>query len=206
MIPLHRLRFWTAVASVCAAASLALSYFLPIWSFLLMAPQYPQGLKLLVYLDGVRGDVTEIDIINHYIGMAKLADAAQIERALSKYILGLLVLWALVWPYLALKIRMMRRWGHLVLLGFPIGFVSVFFVWLAYFGHNLDPHAIMRLPPFTPTLVGTGKIGQFLTHSRPNWGFLLMLLAAGLSFFQYKCVKRICEDSQERVPNRGNNS
>lgn len=173
-----------------AGASLIASYFLPIWSFHLVAPQYPQGLQLLVYLDGVRGDVFEIDIINHYIGMGKLADAATLERALSKYLVGIVALWAMIWPFLALRVRFIYRWGVWGLVLFPVGFVIVFFLWLYHFGHNLDPHAIMRMAPFTPAVLGVGKIGQFLTRSQPSWGFAAMLIASGISLLQKKTLPK----------------
>ena len=33
------------------------------------APQYPRGLRLYAYGTGLAGDVHEINILNHYIGM-----------------------------------------------------------------------------------------------------------------------------------------
>ena len=80
---------WTVVALTLVAVSLYVaSYFLPWWEFTLFAPQYPQGLDLVIGLSGMSGDVREIDMLNHYIGMAHLADAAAVERQLAAYGVG----------------------------------------------------------------------------------------------------------------------
>src|SRR5665647_1006834 len=67
-----------------------LAYSQPMWSFKLEAPQYPQGLELNVHMTGASGDVSEIDIINHYIGMQKMELAAQNEKEMAPYALMML--------------------------------------------------------------------------------------------------------------------
>ncbi|RMI04658.1 MAG: cytochrome C, partial [Calditrichaeota bacterium] len=66
-----------------AALLLLISIFLPYWGLTLHAPQYPQGLKVELYVNQVTGDAAEIDELNHYIGMRKLEEAAPLERSLS---------------------------------------------------------------------------------------------------------------------------
>ena len=53
--PLLTLGRWLALAA--SAAALGASYFLPWWTFTLYAPQYPGGLRLVVSLSKVSGDV-----------------------------------------------------------------------------------------------------------------------------------------------------
>lgn len=38
------------------------------------APQYPEGLRLWVYPTRIAGDIHKINILNHYIGMHKIAE------------------------------------------------------------------------------------------------------------------------------------
>ncbi|MEZ4637039.1 MAG: hypothetical protein R2856_19150 [Caldilineaceae bacterium] len=64
----------------CAAVLLITSIFLPYWQMRLNAA-VPGGLFVTVYIDHMTGDVAEIDGLNHYIGMAPLDKAAQIERS-----------------------------------------------------------------------------------------------------------------------------
>src|SRR5438094_862566 len=80
---------WAVVASAGLAVALYVAaYFQPWWHFTLFAPQYPKGLELVVGLKGLTGDVHEIDMLNHYIGMAHLEDAAELERRLATYGVG----------------------------------------------------------------------------------------------------------------------
>ena len=84
----------STVLLIAAAAVLASSTFLPYWRMRLNAPQYPRGLFVTVYVNHMEGDVAEIDGLNHYIGMAPLNDAAEIERAIAPIamvVIGLMI-------------------------------------------------------------------------------------------------------------------
>jgi hypothetical protein len=75
------------------------SLFFPYWRLTLHAPQYPKGLHVELYVNRVTGDVAEIDGLNHYIGMAPLAEAARWERSVSLVagsVLALLLVAAIV--------------------------------------------------------------------------------------------------------------
>ena len=66
------LKIWTRVLLiVCAAALLSVVVF-PIWQIQLAAPQYPEGLVLLIYASKLGGNVDIINGLNHYIGMKTL--------------------------------------------------------------------------------------------------------------------------------------
>lgn len=179
--------------AVGAAALLAGSYFLPWWNFALIAPQYPKGLHLVIHLTGVEGDVSEIDVINHYIGMHSMGDAASVERALSHWIVGGLSILMVVGVLLA-----GRKVGNLLaLLGLilPVGFVADTAYWMYHAGHDLDPRAPIHLKPFMPTVLGEGKVGQFLTMATPAPGFYLALgsaLLLGLAIWQRRRVCNVC--------------
>lgn len=172
--------FIRVILALIIVACYAVAYSQPMWSFEFIAPQYPQGLRLDVLMTGAQGDVFEIDIINHYIGMSKLENAAVNERALAPYALMALSGLALLIALLPDKKRFTRILS-LPILGFPIAFVGVFFLWLYKFGHELDPAAPVDLTPFTPTILGTGIIGQFKTFAAPGAGFYLACVAAILT-------------------------
>lgn len=157
-----------------------LVYHLPMWNFEFLAPQYPQGLELEIFLTGAKGDVFEIDIINHYIGMAKLEHAAVSERAIAPYVLIAFSILALIIAFCRHNKNIVRLLS-LPLLGFPLGFVVTFYWWLYKFGHDLNPAAPVEITPFTPMILGTGIIGQFKTFAVPASGFYLTCLAAILT-------------------------
>jgi copper chaperone NosL len=158
----------------------AITYYKTMWTFTLIAPQYPQGLVLDIHLTGAQGDVFEIDIINHYIGMGKLEKAAVNERAFAPYILLALSFFSFAITFIPNK---MIRWLlALPIISFPLVFIAIFFLWLYKFGHDLNPAAPVTLAPFTPTILGTGIIGQFKTYAIPSLGFYLTCTAAILTF------------------------
>ena len=94
----HRARYLIpTLLFVAAAILLVVSIYRPWWRLKLNAPQYPQGLYVTAYVNRMAGNVSEIDGLNHYIGMRPLAEAAEFERSVSVYgiiALALLILGA----------------------------------------------------------------------------------------------------------------
>jgi len=171
-------RFLTLVVALPGLLAFGASFGLSWWKFTLYAPQYPHGLRLEIALTGLRGDVHEIDMLNHYIGMQHLAQAAPLERAYAGYAVAAVCLAVLV-GILALG----RKTGRLAVIPallFPVGFVVDSFYWLYAFGHQLDRHAPLHIPTFTPQLFGNGQIGQFMTFAEPATGFWVAVLGAAL--------------------------
>jgi hypothetical protein len=149
------------------------AFFQQWWSFWLYAPQYPGGLHLAISLTGMGGDVHEIDLLNHYIGMKHLADAAPLERQLAVYgIAGIVVL---TLGLFVVSGRSLNKLVAVPAIAFPLAFLGDAFYWLYSFGHALDPRAPLKIGGFTPQLFGNGKIGQFETYAQPALGFWLAL-------------------------------
>ncbi len=160
-----------------AALLLLISIFLPYWRLTLLAPQYPNGLTVKVYVNRVEGDVTEIDELNHYIGMRPLEDAAQLERSLSIIAiigLSLLVLGAI---YIHNQLAGVLSFPAFL---YPIVFLGDLYYWLRDFGTNLDPRAPLSssVEPFVPPVLGTGIIGQFKAVAVWDMGLWLAILAS----------------------------
>ena len=165
---------------VTAAALLVISIFLPYWRMRLNAPQYPGGLYVTVFVDRMEGDVAEIDGLNHYIGMAPLGEAAQIERSLAPIALAVIVLMIIGVAFVHSK------WFAIFAIPamtFPVVFLADMWIWLWYYGNHLDPTAPLSssIKPFTPTILGTGHVGQFSTTSWLLPGWYLAFLAAILT-------------------------
>ena len=62
---------------VIASVALIPSIFVPTWSITLRAPQYPNGLVMEIYPHTVAGDLREVNLLNHYIGMKSMKDMEQ---------------------------------------------------------------------------------------------------------------------------------
>jgi hypothetical protein len=162
-----------------ARVLLIMSLFLPYWHMRLNAPQYPDGLHLAAYVNTLTGDVAEIDGLNHYIGMRPLGDAAKLEKAVA--------VWAMIALVLLVEgaVYLHSRWALLLVIPavtFPFFFLADMWFWMNHFGQNLDPKAPLSnaIEPFTPPILGTGKIGQFETIASMGWGLILAFAAAGV--------------------------
>ncbi|MEQ1564562.1 MAG: cytochrome C [Myxococcota bacterium] len=189
---LQRRRRWAVLGlAIGGALALLLSYQLPYWNFHLVAPQYPKGLSLQIALSGVTGDVSEIDILNHYIGMMPMSTAASLERSLSTYIAAAVGLGTL-----AGIVATGKRLGWLGLvpaLALPFGFLADTTYWMYRFGHELTPNAPLKFSPFMPVLVGPGTIGQFHTVAWPASGFWLALAGAVMAGVAVYLRKQVCD-------------
>lgn len=171
---------WFGTALLLMAAGMtALSFSHPFWMFKLYAPQYPNSLSLVISLSGLSGDVREINMLNHYIGMAPLDQAAMFERRMASVAVSAIAAAICV---LALVRGRWPAWLATALAaGLPFGFVADTLYWLQRFGHSLDPHAPLRIAAFTPQLFGNGAIGQFMTFALPQFGFWLAIASAVLA-------------------------
>ncbi len=169
---------------------MALSFFKPWWSFTLYAPQYPKGLSLVISLTGMGGDVHEIDLLNHYIGMHHLADAAPTERQLAGY--GVAAVCVIVLSLLMVAGKKLNRVVAIPALAFPILFLADSFYWLYSFGHDLDPKAPLHIGSFTPQMFGNGKIGQFETFAIPAIGFWIAIAGVVLAVVGTIVRSRVC--------------
>jgi hypothetical protein len=156
-----------------------LALIVPIWRMRFDAPQYPQGLELVVFPYTVTGDVQEVNTLNHYIGMAKIDRAALSDLAFLPFALGVMALLLLR----VVALGDVRSLVDLVALYSYFGaFAFARFAYTLYvFGHNLDPKAPFQVEPFTPTVLGNGTVANFTITSLPARGsFYLAGVGAAL--------------------------
>lgn len=168
-----------ALCFLGASLLLLISIFVPYWRMTLLAPQYPGGLQVQVYVNRMTGDVFEIDGLNHYIGMRPLDEAAQLERSVS--IVAIVTLALLLLAAIAIH----TRWVVLLTLPallLPFVFLLDMYLWLRHFGLNLDPTAPLSsaIEPFVPPILGTGRVGQFETVAAFDIGLWLAFGAVAL--------------------------
>ena len=171
-----------------AAVVLLPVYFLPmlpIWHMHMVAPQYPNGLYMEIYTHKVDGghhahDITEINELNHYIGMKPIDRAALTDLDWIPFALGLLALLTLR----CAAIGNVRTLIDLIVVAIYVsGFAFARFLYkLWYFGHSLAPDAPIRLEPFTPAVIGKKQIANFAVESWPQAGTLwVTVFLAGIT-------------------------
>lgn len=170
---------------VLAGLCILSAIYFPIWRIELDAPQYPEGLGLLIYANRLAGDVDIINGLNHYIGMKTLHAEEFIEFTVLPYILGFFGLWTILTGFLKSK-----RAVIILLACFAIfGVLAMydFWRWEYEYGHNLDPTAAIIVPgmAYQPPLIGFKQLLNFGAYSIPDVGGWLMLLGGILIFFVF---------------------
>ena len=161
-----------AIAALLVGAALEW----PIWRMKLQAPQYPQGLAIVAYGDRVEGDLYEINIINHYVGMAKIEAVPAPEMRLYPWAVAALLLLCLAAP-----IHRVTAWLAIAATAaMPLVVLADLQWWLHRFGRNLEPSAPLRLEPFTPLALGSSRIGNFESTAMISRGLGAMLVAAAV--------------------------
>ncbi|CAN5733206.1 hypothetical protein BH11MYX4_BH11MYX4_01700 [soil metagenome] len=194
--PGEGVRWPTLGAGAAAVGFFVASFFTPWWQFLLYAPQYPKGLQLIISLTGMSGDVSEIDLLNHYIGMKHLAGAAPTERHLAGF--GVAAICVLTLALLTIPGKKLSKLAAVPAIAFPVLFIADSFYWLYTFGHRLDPHAPLHIGAFTPQMFGNGNIGQFETFARPGVGFWLAVAGVACAVIATVFRTGVCKHCSSR--------
>lgn len=176
------------IAIVLASLLLLVSFALPMWRITMFATQFPDGLEMAIYPQRIAGgnggrDLSEINTLNHYIGMRTIQARDFAEMRWIPFALGVFVL-------LAARAAVFGKVGNaldLLVLFTYFGLFSLgsFYYRLYSYGHQLDAEAPMTVAPFTPPLIGHHRLANFDVYSFPGLGsgpFLLFgaVLAAVL--------------------------
>ncbi len=184
----------TRTILVICAIALLIVLILPIWRIELNAPQYPEGLVMLIFANKLGGSVDIINGLNHYIGMKTLHEKDFLE---FKVIPGIIIFFSVFFMLAAFvgKRKLMN-----VLLGcflfFGITAMIDFWRWEYQYGHDLNPDAAIRIPgmAYQPPLIGFKQLLNFGAYSVPDiggWIFILVGLALlGVVVFEQKRVNQ----------------
>lgn len=172
------------VVTALAALLMLGMFFVPLWRIQLHAPQYPEGLGMLIRLNTITGikppDLDNINGLNHYIGMKMIDPTAIPVLKVMPWVAGGLTVVALL--AVATGLRMLLV-GWLV--SFAVAGVSgllEFYRWSYDYGHNLAPDAIIKVPGMTyqPPLIGSKALLNFVADSWPATGSWLAVAAFAL--------------------------
>lgn len=170
-------------------------YFLPMWYIRLEAPQYPGDLALgiKIHIDKVVGakemDLENINGLNHYVGMKAIEPDAIPELTVMPYVVAGLIAIGLLAAFLGRRWLVMG-WIGLVCATGAVGLYD-FWKWEYDYGHNLDPHAIIKIPDmyYQPPLIGTEQLLNFTASSYPDIAFYMMMAGLGMATCAVFCLK-----------------
>lgn len=157
-----------------AALSLGLLYAFPLWHISLHAPQYPEGLGLYIGMNQIRGqnpnDLNSINGLNHYIGMKPIHPDDIPELKIMPWVVRGLILFGLL-VAAANRRWLLKLWVATFVLVAGVGLWD-FWRWEYDYGHNLDPHAAIKVPgmSYQPPLLGSKQMLNINASSWPALG------------------------------------
>lgn len=161
-----------------------LVYFLPLWIVNLSAPQYPETLGMYIFINDVRGktphDLQNINILNHYIGMQKIASDSIPELQFMPYILGYMIAGGIIAFFINRVFMVVLGILNTILVG--IAGIYDFWRWEYNYGHNLDPNAPIQVPgmSYQPPLIGCKELLNINACSFPHVGGFLLTVVLGI--------------------------
>lgn len=191
---MHRLRPFNRILIAVAALTLGSLLKLAIWRIDLAAPQYPEGLYLQIFHDRFDGDVNKINGLNHYIGMATIHNEMFPEFAIMRYVFYGLVAWGLLAAVIGYR-GVLFSWLF-GLFAFVIWAMWDMYSWGYNYGHDLDPHAAIKVEgmAYQPPLIGHKKLLNFDAWSLPDTGawilFAVIAIVCLVWFVEWRWPKK----------------
>jgi copper chaperone NosL len=188
------IKSWIRIVLALCSAILIEILFVPMWRIDLDAPQYPEGLNLLIFANKIGGNVDIINGLNHYIGMKTMHTEDFIEFTVLPYIIGFFAAFFILVAVLGK--RKLMNVLFVMFLSFGVIAMVDFWKWEYDYGHNLNPDAAIIVPgmAYQPPLIGFKQLLNFGAYSVPDTGGWLFVAAGSLLLFcvivEYKTHKR----------------
>ncbi len=157
------------VLTLISALLMVAVYFYPLWGIGLVAPQYPEGLAIEIWINKITGDVRNINLLNHYIGMSKIEPDNIPELKSFPYLFGFLIGSGIL-AAIFHRPKLYKIWAGLVLGGALLGLYD-FYSWEYRYGHDLSDDAPMKLEEsYQPPLIGSKQLANITASSWPRLG------------------------------------
>ena len=172
-----------------ASILMLLLFAFPIWNITLEAPQYPEGIKMYIWINKITGNdeftLQNVNILNHYIGMKPITPESIPELTYFPYIIIGLIILGVIFAIIGKKFLYLI-WSKLLIILGILGIYD-FYLWEYDYGHNLDPSAQIKIPGMTyqPPLIGEKQLLNFLAKSYPDVGTFAMILASIIAFIAF---------------------
>ncbi len=180
--------------SVIAVVCLLMLFMFPLWEITLIAPQYPDGIRMYIWINQITGDtpgtLQNINILNHYVGMKMIEPDSIPELVYFPWVVAGLAVFGLV----AAVVN--KPWFYFI---FTLTFVVLgtlgiydFYLWEYDYGHNLSETAPIKVPgqSYQPPLFGSKMLLNFNALSYPGKGGIFAGVAMLLSIIAFWIRKR----------------
>jgi copper chaperone NosL len=164
-------------AAFLALLAFVIAAFLPIWRIEIWAPQYPEGLVMQIGTYWMAGDIQQINILNHYIGMQPIEPHNIIELRIVPWFFVFLTVFG-VYALVKRKASWFRIWLFMVIASGALGILDLY-RWGYNYGHNLSATAPIKIPGmnYQPPLIGDKILLNIHSYSLPDIGSYLLFFS-----------------------------
>ncbi|QNR25246.1 hypothetical protein [Croceimicrobium hydrocarbonivorans] len=173
------------ILAFIATACLLMLFFFPLWRITLIAPQYPDGVTMYIWIHQITGTspgtLQNINILNHYVGMKMIEPNSIPELSYFPWVVGGLGLMGFLAGIIN-RSKFYLSWASVFLILAILGIYD-FYLWEYDYGHNLSPTAPIKVPgqSYQPPLFGSKMLLNFNAISYPATGGIFMGIALILS-------------------------
>jgi hypothetical protein len=203
------------VLMIVASLLLLTLFIFPLWKITLLAPQYPEPLGLNIHIthlsDGNQfNDVNNIDLLNHYIGMAHLPTEINVKKGVVEpfkeftifpIVIVIMTVFGVLFGFIGKRNLYLTWISILIILG--VAGMYDFYLWLFHYGHNLNPNAILKITDiktgepmgYEPPFFGYKKLLNFEVYSYPAIGAYFIIVGMGIASLAYINDKRAARKS-----------
>ncbi|MFT7197816.1 MAG: copper chaperone NosL [Marinoscillum sp.] len=178
-------------------------FILPLWRITLQAPQYPVPLGMDIFItkfaDANANDIKNINIMNHYVGMADIPETIP-EFKIFPAVIAIMATLGVILGFVGRRKLYLVWFGLMIILG-SMGMYD-FYKWEYEYGHNLKESAAIKFldkkgepMAYQPPLIGSKMMLNFRAISMPQSGAYLMFLGMFMSVLAFYIDKK--ESSHE---------
>lgn len=187
---------------ILAALLIFLTFVFPLWYIDLEAPQYPEGIGLEIWINKIIGqnphDLANINGLNHYIGMKEIEPESIPELKIMPFLMIFMILFGLT-AGITGKRSLVYIWIILFVVMAAVGLYD-FYMWEYDYGHNLNPHAAIKIPgmAYQPPLIGSKMLLNFNAISMPHIGVYILAFSAILGYIALVIDKKLKKKENEK--------
>ena len=188
------MQFKSNILFIIGALLPLMLFFFPMWQIQLEAPQFMEPLRLYIWINklsgGTESTLQSINILNHYVGMAKIKPDMFWELDVFPWIVGGMSALGVIFGFVGNK-NLFLFWSILWVI-LSIAGIYDFYLWEYQYGHNLDPTAPINIPGqnYQPPLIGGKTILNFYAFSAPAIGSIYLGLGILFGFISYWLKKK----------------
>lgn len=188
-----------------AGVSLLMLFVFPMWQITLVAPQYPTGVTMYIWINKIGGTspgtLQNINILNHYVGMKMIEPSSIPELEYFQYVVIAMAALGVLFAVFNKRITYLLWTALLVVLG-ALGIYD-FYLWEYDYGHTLSPHAPIKIPgmSYQPPLLGSKTLLNFVADSWPYIGGWFVGLAILLGFVAFWWKRKIDQHNENQHRN-----